>query len=467
MSPFRRFALASMVALAITPPAPASEGGLPSDAPAEKITPSLARELTGTYRFERGAKCGITPPPEVARLCAPHEVTLAPFDEFGGSLVMLDLATREQRILFLQPDATFHVGTTTLKATPRQATIAFLRDASGRPDTLNWVPADGSGARRATRVYPTRHEDVTFRNGDVELHGQLSIPAGPGPHPAVVLVHGSGAATRHIGFFTSAYERLGIATLSFDKRGAGESTGNWKSAPFTDLAGDVLAAVALLKARPDIDGKRIGLDGASQGGWVGSIAASMSPDVAWLQVRVGSGVSVVENMLWEDVAAMRDEGLDAAQTAEVVAFDREIYGIAMRGGSRAEGEAAAAKWAGKPWFKKLYPQGFKTSEHGFAWLRANGGIESVDFLRKVKIPVNWYFGATDGNVPTARSAPRVVQALIDAGNPDFTVTVLPSDHSFLADVPADSPDKSKVTQYVPGFFEANAAWLRARGFAAH
>jgi hypothetical protein len=79
--------------------------------------------------------------------------------------------------------------------------------------------------------------------------------------------------------------------------------------------------------------------------------------------------------------------------------------------------------------------------------------------------VNWYFGANDGNVPTARSAPRVVQALIDAGNPDFSITVLPSDHSFLADVPANG-DKSQVKRYVPGFLEANAAWLRARGFAA-
>jgi hypothetical protein len=195
------------------------------------------------------------------------------------------------------------------------------------------------------------------------------------------------------------------------------------------------------------------------------MAASMSPDVAWLQVRVGSGVSVLENMLWEDVAAMRDEGLDAAQTEEVVAFDREIYGIAMRGGSREEGEAAAARWATRPWFAKLYPKGFKTSEFGFAWIHANGGIESVDYLRKVKVPVNWYMGAYDGNVPTARSAPRVVQALVDAGNTDFTLTVLPSDHSFFADVVPNTGDKSKVAKYVPGFFEANAAWLRARGFA--
>jgi pimeloyl-ACP methyl ester carboxylesterase len=442
-----RFVVAPMLAALLAAgslPAHATDGKMSAAPAPEQVTPSLARELTGTYRFEPG-----------------HEITLAPFDEFGGSLVMIDLKTLEQRILFLQPDGSFAVGTTTLNPTPLQATLRFSAHGGGR---LGWKPADGSPTRIAERVYPTRHEDVVFRNGDVELHGTLSIPEGPGPHPAVVLVHGSGAATRNIGFFASVYERLGIATLSFDKRGAGESTGNWKSAPFTDLAGDVLAAVALLKARDDIDGSRIGLDGSSQGGWVGAMAASMSPDVAWLQVRVGSGVSVLENMLWEDIDAMRQEGLDDAQAQEVVAFDREIYGIYMRGGTRADGEAAAKKYASRAWFAKLYPDGFKASEYGHAWMRANGAVESVDSLRKLKIPVNWYFGANDGNVPTARSAPRVVQALIDAGNPDFSVTVLPSDHSFLADVPA-SGDKSQVTRYVPGFLEANAAWLRARGFA--
>src|SRR5688572_11919510 len=141
MQSLRRLALAFVLAIATAPLAHAE--GKMSAAPApEQITPQLARELTGTYRF------------------APdHEVTLAPFDEFGGSLVMIDLKTLEQRILFLQRDSTFVVGTTTLNPAPEQARIAFLRDPNGFPGVLNWVPADGSGARKAQRVYPTRHED--------------------------------------------------------------------------------------------------------------------------------------------------------------------------------------------------------------------------------------------------------------------------------------------------------------------
>ena len=445
MFPFRSAirVLTLLAALAAFPAVAADPAAGPP--PADK---ALGRALAGTYAF------------------APdHEVALGPFDEFGGHLVMLDRKTRDQRVLMPQPDGSFTIATTATAPTPVQATLRFERGADGTGSKLLWTDAAGGATRTAVRVHPTRHEDVEFRNGDAVLRGVLSIPAGPGRHPAVVMVHGSGAATRNIGFFTTVYETLGIATLSFDKRGAGESTGNWKSAPFDDLVGDILAGVAMLKARPDIDGTRIGLEGASQGGWIGSMAAARAPDdVAWLIVRVGSGVSVIENMLYEDILAMRREGLDDAQTQEVVAFDRELYTAAMNGQPRSAGEAIAAKHADRPWFAKLYPEGFRTSEAGWAWLHANAAIESVDHLRKVRQPVAWYLGATDGNVPSARSMPRIVQALVDAGNDDFSVTMLPSDHSFF-EAPRGDGTLDGAAKYVPGFLEANAAWLRARGFA--
>jgi pimeloyl-ACP methyl ester carboxylesterase len=444
MNPFRSMLSYLLLAAALAVPTTRA------DAPPPPLDPAVGRAVAGTYAFS-----------------ADHAVTLGPFDEFGGHLAMLDLKTRDQRILMPQADGSFTIGTTTIAPTPVQATLRFERGADGRATALVWTDAGDDASRTAARVFPTRHETVEFRNGDVVLRGTLSLPEGPGPHPAVVMVHGSGAATRNIGFFTTVYERLGIAVLSFDKRGAGESTGNWKSAPFDDLVGDVLAGVAMLKARPDIDGARIGLEGSSQGGWIGSMAAARAPDdVAWLIVRVGSGVSVLENMLHEDVLAMRKEGLDAAQTAEVVEFDRAIYTAAMRGEPREAGVAIAAKYADRPWFPKLYPDGFSTSENGWAWLHANAGVESVDHLRRVRQPVAWYLGATDGNVPSARSMPRIVQALLEAGNDDFAVTMLPSDHSFFERPPGDGT-LTGVSRYVPGFLEANATWLRARGFAGN
>ena len=58
-----------------------------------------------------------------------------------------------------------------------------------------------------------------------------------------------------------------MAVLSLDKRGAGASTGDWHTASLDDIAGDWLAGVAMLKQRKDIDPRRIGVHGSSQGGW--------------------------------------------------------------------------------------------------------------------------------------------------------------------------------------------------------
>ena len=74
----------------------------------------------------------------------------------------------------------------------------------------------------------------------------------------------------------------GVAALAYDKRGVNESTGDFRIVSFTDLAADGLAAVAVVKARTDIDPGRIGVWGMSQGGWLGPLAASQSKDVAFV-----------------------------------------------------------------------------------------------------------------------------------------------------------------------------------------
>ena len=83
----------------------------------------------------------------------------------------------------------------------------------------------------ASSRFPTREHHVQFENGEVRLAGTLILPEAPGPHPAMVIVHGSGAADRHNWeAHTQHFPSLGVALLKFDKRGVGESTGNWLTA---------------------------------------------------------------------------------------------------------------------------------------------------------------------------------------------------------------------------------------------
>ena len=149
------------------------------------------------------------------------------------------------------------------------------------------------------KPYPYREEDVAYENpaANVRIAGTLTLPEGKGPFPAVLLIAGSGPLDRdetvhfHKPFLVLAdhLTRQGIAVLRVDKRGVGKTTGEFAEATILDLADDVRAGVEYLKSRKEIDPKRIGLLGHSEGGVVGPILASQSPDVAFLVMLAGVG----------------------------------------------------------------------------------------------------------------------------------------------------------------------------------
>src|SRR5262249_35756791 len=148
------------------------------------------------------------------------------------------------------------------------------------------------------RVDIERTDLVQFSNGDVRLEGTLISPATSEKHPAIILVHGSGAENReYILPWARFLIRHGVAVLGYDKRGVGGSTGDWNTASFDDLAGDAVAAVAYLKTRSDVDSAAIGVLGVSQAGWIMPIAAVRSPTIAFLISVSGAAVSPEETSL--------------------------------------------------------------------------------------------------------------------------------------------------------------------------
>jgi len=145
-----------------------------------------------------------------------------------------------------------------------------------------------------------------FSSGGVQLSYRLDVPAHTAPVGAVVFGHGSGSATKdscRVFGLADGFVARGFATLCFDKRGVGQSTGQYipavfpeiSAAVFEDLASDMAAGVAFLRSRPDIDPNRIGLAGVSQAGWIIPIAAAKTQP-AFMLLIVGPTVSTgVEN----------------------------------------------------------------------------------------------------------------------------------------------------------------------------
>ena len=148
--------------------------------------------------------------------------------------------------------------------------------------------------------FPYTSEEVSFENVKENAHlaGTLTLPAGKGPHPVVLLISGSGAQDRdetlvgHKPFLVIAdyLTRRGIAVLRVDDRGVGKSTGDRSGATTESFATDTLAGVNYLVTRPDIDRSRIGLVGHSEGGLIAPMVAVQSRDVAFIVLLAGPGL---------------------------------------------------------------------------------------------------------------------------------------------------------------------------------
>ncbi|HEX9608222.1 MAG TPA: alpha/beta fold hydrolase, partial [Gemmatimonadaceae bacterium] len=223
------------------------------------VDEKVLREYTGVYQWGPNAFVYLQMWEEFSGFGKPR---LVAFDESG-----------DVRPLYQTDDDKFFAGPGVAVPESVESRIAFQRERAGKIVSLTWQ-RESAPARTARRVEIERSEDVRFSNRDIQLAGTLIAPSTGGKHPAIVLVHGSGAENReHVLPFARFLIRHGIAVLGYDKRGVGESTGDWNTATFEDLASDAVAAVGYLKTRRDIDASEIGLLGWSQAGWIMPLAA--------------------------------------------------------------------------------------------------------------------------------------------------------------------------------------------------
>jgi len=110
--------------------------------------------------------------------------------------------------------------------------------------------------------------------------------------------------------------RHGIAVLRYDKRGVGQSKGVYKTATSADFAADASAAVDSLLARSDIDHRRIGLIGHSEGGILAPMVAAERKDIAFVVLLAGTGVNGERVVLEQTGTMSRSEGMGEAEIAK-------------------------------------------------------------------------------------------------------------------------------------------------------
>ena len=126
--------------------------------------------------------------------------------------------------------------------------------------------------------YPYITEDVSFTNGDATLRGTLTLPENcTKDTPVLIMITGSGLQNRDEEAFghkpfaviADALARNGIASLRYDDRGFGQSTGDIKNFTVSDLKNDAKAGIDLLRKHF----KRVGVLGHSEGGTLAMMLA--------------------------------------------------------------------------------------------------------------------------------------------------------------------------------------------------
>lgn len=251
-----------------------------------------------------------------------------------------------------------------------------------------------------TRQFTKR--EVRFRNGDIELAGTLYMPDGVAAVPGVVFGHGSGDVARPNRRFTFEAEGLaarGIASLVFDKRGCGESGGDWKTSNFHDLAGDLRAAYEFMHAQQGVDPDKVGLRGASQAGWVMPIAASQAPQPAFVIMISGAMITIGGQIAYESETAINASDLAADEKQLALALTRQGLEFARTGQGGDAYFARVREVSGTRWYRASPTPG-EEELWFFEWLRPVFDFDATPYFQALNAPVLAYFGERDTLVPT-------------------------------------------------------------------
>jgi pimeloyl-ACP methyl ester carboxylesterase len=332
----------------------------------------------------------------------------------------------------------------------------WTQSGASLPLTLAHGVALAAPKRPQTPVkpYPYREVEAALDNrvGHAHLTGTLTLPNGPGPFPAVLLITGSGQQDRdetvfdHHPFLIWAdyLTRRGIAVLRIDDRQRGGSTGDVEHATTADFATDVEAEVAYLRTRADIDKRRIGLMGHSEGGMIAPMVAAKDPGIAFIVMLAGPGETGEALLLSQNRAINAAAGAPPAVIDTRVATSRALFDAVKDAPDQATADARlAAAWQallkrqGAPEATPMPPE---VRAAALPWVRYFVSYDPIPTLARVHCPVLAINGSKDLQVPPEENLSGIRAGL--RSNPDVTVVELPGLNHLL-----QTADTGQVSEY--------------------
>ncbi len=388
-----------------------------------------------------------------------------------GNMFYYDSETGRVGGLRAISDTQFFSGRSAGSDFPIDTRAKFQKTSSGEVEKLIWK-TKGLPDREIKKTKFYTEEMVTYPNGDIRLAGSLRIPTTPGPHPAIVFCHGSGPGTRNqVSLVAPYFLHHGIAVLGFDKRGVGQSTGDWRRIDFPELASDILAGVKFLQSRKEIDPKKVGLYGISQGGWLVCLAGSLSKDVAFAISHSGPGVSPKEQEFYTIRNMMARAGLSKEEIDEFLEMLSLLYVYARTGQGGDKLDAAVNKLKKNPKLADELPPPSKDigwekfygkqqlGDPGW-FFHINVDYDPMPAIAKLKCPALIMFGKHDWTVPVEESVSKIEKTLQETGNHDCTLKVFDNGAHGILEIDKDNPLRSvEPARMIPGYYDFVWSWL--------
>ncbi|MCA1625757.1 MAG: hypothetical protein LC778_18550 [Acidobacteria bacterium] len=372
----------------------------------------------------------------------------------------IDYQTGQVGTLWAESEDNFLTGSGRGVSYPATLKVLFVKDASGAIKSLKWQSP--TEPNLTAQKIPFKEEPVTFQNGNITLGGTLILPPNAGPHPVVIVTPGDFGSNRNqLRWWAHNFVSRGVAALVFDSRGAGASGGNSGNNSFSDLADDVLAAVSVLKNRGDINPKQIGLFGFSNSAWTVSLATSRSTDVGFLILQSFSGVPPWKQEIFRAETQLRVDKFPENTIKQGANFMRLKFEAARTGAGWEQIEKIMNQARGEGWLAYTNPP--RSLEGLQRYWQSTANYNPVPALEKIKVPILAYWGENDTYVPAQESITVFKQAMLKAGNKDFTIKLIPTGRHDLIEGESGSPRiGARLKKFPAGFWKMKTAWLLKR-----
>ena len=334
-----------------------------------------------------------------------------------------------------------------------------------------------------TKPYSYYSEDVTFENikANISLSGTLTLPKKDGNFPVVILITGSGPQNRdeellgHKPFLViSDYlTKNGIAVLRYDDRGVGQSKGDFKTATSADFATDVESAITFLKTRKEINKKKIGLVGHSEGGLIAPMVASKSKDVSFIVLLAGTGIQGDKLLLLQQELIAKANGVSETDIKKSIETNSKLFEMVVKSNDNMKLKTYLTNSINETLNNDTsaeIPNGMTKDEFvsmqvnqiSSPWMQYFMKFNPATTLEKVKCPVLAVNGEKDLQVPPKENLTAIKNALTKGGNKNVTTKEFLNLNHLFQECKTGAPGEySTIEQtFSPTALEEIANWIK-------